>query len=112
MLTLEKNKYTAADYELLEDGAPFQLINYDLIMSPSPTPLHQRILLKLASMFLKFMEETTIHKGEFFIAPLDVKFDDGNIYQPDALYIAEHRKAELIKDRIEGAPDLVIEIWC
>jgi Uma2 family endonuclease len=41
---------------------------------------------------------------------MDVKFDNGNILQPDVLYISEARKATLIKDRIEGAPDLVIEI--
>ena len=41
---------------------------------------------------------------------MDVKFDDGNVLQPDVLYISEQRKDEIIKDRIEGAPDLVIEI--
>ena len=43
-------------------------------------------------------------------APLDVALDEENIYQPDLLYISEERKIELIKDRIEGAPDLIIEI--
>jgi len=38
-------------------------------------------------------------------APIDVKFDDGNILQPDIIYIAEDKKADLIKDRIEGTPD-------
>ncbi|MDB5029597.1 Uma2 family endonuclease [Mucilaginibacter sp.] len=40
----------------------------------------------------------------------DVKFDDGNVLQPDVLYISEQRKAELVKNVIEGAPNLVIEI--
>jgi len=48
ILTIEKKKkYTAADYMLLEEGAPFHLINYDLIMSPSPARLHQIITLRL-----------------------------------------------------------------
>jgi Uma2 family endonuclease len=41
---------------------------------------------------------------------MDVKFDDGNVLQPDILYIKEGRVADLVKDRIEGAPDLIIEI--
>jgi len=41
---------------------------------------------------------------------MDVQLDDGNIYQPDILYITEDRRSEIIKDRIEGAPDLIIEI--
>jgi Uma2 family endonuclease len=40
---------------------------------------------------------------------MDVKFDEGNVLQPDVLYISEQRKPELVKDIIEGAPDLVIE---
>jgi len=43
-------------------------------------------------------------------APMDVKFDEGNVLQPDILYITEDRKSEIVKDRIEGAPDLVVEI--
>jgi Uma2 family endonuclease len=41
--------------------------------------------------------------------PMDVKLDEGNVLQPDILYITGERK-EIIKDRVEGAPDLVIEI--
>jgi len=41
---------------------------------------------------------------------MDVKLDDGNVYQPDLLFVSESRIPELVKDRIEGAPDLVIEI--
>jgi Uma2 family endonuclease len=43
-------------------------------------------------------------------APMDVKFDDGNVLQPDILYISAERKLDLIKSRVEGAPDMVIEI--
>jgi Uma2 family endonuclease len=41
---------------------------------------------------------------------MDVKFDDGNVLKPDILYISPERKEEIVKDRIEGAPDLVVEI--
>lgn len=109
MLTAEKKKYTAEDYMMLEEGAPFQLINYDLIMSPSPTPFHQSICLRISAMLLSFLDGTN-NKGIVLPAPMDVKFDNGNVLQPDVLYISAERKADLVKDRIEGAPDLVIEI--
>lgn len=60
-------------------------------------------------MILHFLDITN-NLGVVFTAPLDVKFDDGNVLQPDVLYISAERKQELVKDRIEGAPDLVIEI--
>ena len=109
VLAAEKKKYTVDDYMMLEEGAPFQLINYDLIMSPSPTPVHQSISIRLGQLILNFLDNTK-SKGVLFAAPMDVKFDDGNVLQPDILFIAESRKADLVKDRIEGAPDLVIEI--
>ena len=110
MLTAEKKKkYTADDYLLLEEGAPFQLINYDLIMSPSPLALHQQILFSLSEIIVLYHIKNE-RKGQWMYAPMDVKFDDGNIVQPDILYIAEERKAGLVKERIEGAPDMVIEI--
>ncbi len=94
---------------LLEEGAPFQLINYDLIMSPSPKATHQLISMKLTSLILDFLKKTN-NKGLFLSAPMDVKLDDGNIFQPDLIYATAERKEEILKDRIEGAPDLVVEI--
>lgn len=107
--TETKNKYTEKDYMLLEEGAPFQLINYDLIMSPSPNLYHQITSIKLTKFFLFFLEKTN-NKGLFLTAPMDVKLDEGNVFQPDLIYISENRKAEILKERIEGAPDLIIEI--
>jgi len=110
MLTADKKrKYTVEDYLMLEEGAPFQLINYDLIMSPSPIPAHQQLSAKIIQLLLNFLD--SINDNGFLVsAPMDVKFDDGNVFQPDILYIKESRVADLVKDRIEGAPDLIIEI--
>lgn len=109
MLTAEKKKYTVDDYMMLHEGAPFQLINFELVMSPSPTPFHQSICLRLSAIFLNYLDSTG-NGGIVLPAPMDVKFDDGNVLQPDVLYISAERKSELVKERIEGAPDLVIEI--
>jgi Uma2 family endonuclease len=109
MLTAEKKKYTVEDYMMLEEGAPFQLINYDLVMSLAPIPLHQQIVFALSEVIVLYNIQIG-RKGQWMYAPADVKFDEGNILQPDILYIAEERKSELIKERIEGAPDLVMEI--
>jgi hypothetical protein len=61
MPTAEKKKYTVEDYMMLEEGAPFQLINYDLIMSPSPIPLHQLISRRIVVAMSNFwMIKTTM----------------------------------------------------
>ncbi|MBD1366964.1 Uma2 family endonuclease [Mucilaginibacter sp. ZT4R22] len=110
MLTAEKKKkYTVEDYMLLEEGAPFQLINYDLVMSPSPIPLHQVISIRFSNALVNFLDATE-NNGFIVAAPMDVKFDEGNVLQPDILYVTESRAAEIVKTRVEGAPDLVVEI--
>ncbi len=109
MQVAEKNKYTEADYQLLEEGAPFQLINGELIMSPSPLLLHQLIIGNLHFLIKFFLQQSKIG-GLVVLSPMDVRLDEENIFQPDLLYISEDRKAELVQDRVSGAPDLVVEI--
>ena len=94
---------------LLEEGAPFQLINYDLIMSPSPNPYHQSISFELSTLLNNYLKATK-NKGYAAAAPLDIYFNDGNVLQPDLIYFFKEKKAVIVKDKIEGIPDLVIEI--
>ncbi len=110
MLTAEnKTRYTAEDYMLLEEGAPFQLINYDLIMSPSPTHLHQTIITRLTQYILNYLDKTN-NGGYFLIAPTDVFLGEGNVFQPDLIFISAEKKKQIVKGKIDFAPDLCIEI--
>jgi Uma2 family endonuclease len=110
MLAIEKKKkYTIDDYMLLEEGAPFQLIENDLVMSPSPNPYHQQLSVRLTHFMLTYLESIN-DQGFLVAAPMDVYFDEDNAFQPDVIYISAERRAELIKYRIHGAPDIVIEI--
>lgn len=105
----EKKKYTEKDYQLLEEGAPFQLINGDLVMSPSPIAYHQLLSGRLFYIFQNYLEKTN-DQGICLYAPMDVVLDNENIFQPDLIYISAERKKELFQERIMGAPDLIIEI--
>ncbi len=102
-------RYTEKDYQLLEEGAPFQLINGDLVMSPSLTLKHQTVNGKLFMFISKHLEKNDLG-GLCLFSPIDVVLDDENIFQPDLIYISNERKIELLYDRIMGAPDLIIEI--
>ena len=109
MLTAEKKKkYTADDYMMLEEGAPFQLINNELIMSPSPNSIHQEIVSRISQLILNFLAHE--QKGGYTAVSMDVVFDGNNVFQPDFLYVSKDRKKEIVKDRVEGAPDITIEV--
>jgi Uma2 family endonuclease len=109
MLTAEKKKkYTVDDYMMLEEGAPFQLINNELIVLPPSLSIHQAICARLAQVTCNFLDST--NDNGFLACALDTKLDDGNVFRPDILYIAEERKQEIVKEWIEGVPEFIIEV--
>ena len=100
--------YTYADYLLTPDDERYELIEGQLIMAPTPIPLHQRISMNFSSLMGPFIKSHGL--GELFAAPLEVHFSDVNILQPDLLFVSPARAHIITNSNIQGAPDLVIEI--
>lgn len=101
-------KYTYEDYCKISDDKRYELIDGELLMTPSPITRHQRISGKLEFVLRRFLMENNL--GELFYAPYDVYFDNENVVQPDILFISKDR-AEIIGEKnVQGAPDLVVEI--
>jgi Uma2 family endonuclease len=105
---VEKNKFTYADYLKTPDDKRYELIEGDLIMTPSPVTAHQRISGKIEFELRKHVLAHDL--GEVFDAPLDVYLDDENVFQPDIMFISKDRARIIGEKNIQGAPDLVIEI--
>ncbi len=101
-------KYTLADYEALPEGAPYQLIHGELVISPTPTPYHQKILGRILCKVLKFAEQSDL--GQVFPSPIDVYFNDDNAYQPDVVFVSTERLDIIGETNVQGAPDLVVEV--
>ena len=101
--------YTYADLEKIDDENRYEIIDGKLYLMSSPTTKHQVVLGDLAVYFLKYFEGK---KYRPFIAPLDVRLDgkedkSKNVIQPDLMVVCDESK---IRDKIEGAPDLIVEI--
>ena len=103
-----KEKHTIKDYKLLPEGAPYQLIEGELVMTPSPTTFHQIILGNLNEKIRAFVKEKGA--GLVLFAPIDIYLDDENVFQPDIVFISKQRRDIIKDDGIHGAPDMVIEI--
>jgi Uma2 family endonuclease len=103
-----RDKYTYADYALLPEGAPYQLIGGELVLTPAPATFHQIVSVRLEHMLLNFVTERGL--GLVLHAPVDVYLEERETYQPDIIFIARNRLDIVEKARINGAPDLVIEI--
>jgi len=103
-----KEFYTYADYALLPEGAPYQLIGGELVRTPSPTPCHQGISIRLALKLASHVLEKDL--GMVYCAPIDVYLTETETYQPDIIFIGKERLSIIEAKRINGVPDLVIEI--
>ena len=101
-------KYTAKDYFKLPEGSPYQLIEGELIMTPSPLTEHQIISKNLE--LLIFIHVKKYNLGLALNAPIDVYLDNKNAYQPDIIFISDKNKDIIKKRGIDGSPDLVVEI--
>ena len=93
---------------LPEDGNQYELFDGELVMTPSPSSHHQGIVGKLHALLLAHIEKT--RAGRVYLAPLDTIFDEYTVLQPDILYVSRNRVPQVVKERIEGAPDLVVEV--
>ena len=108
-IVVEKKKYTYEDYlKIPDDKGRYELVNGELLMTPSPIPNHQRISGKLEFVVRKFVTENNL--GEIFYAPCDVYLDNENVVQPDILFISKDRLNIIGDKNIQSAPNLVIEI--
>ena len=102
----ELGPYRRPDYEALPDEPRCELIFGRIYVSPSPSPLHQATLFALAEVLARAAREGG---GLQFVAPLDTFLADHSVVQPDLLYISAARRA-ILQERVEGAPDLLVEV--
>lgn len=102
-------KLTVEDYwELPDDGRRYEVLEGWLEVTPSPVFWHQKISGKLHYLLLSFLRDHPL--GEVVAAPMDVILAIDTVCQPDLLFIRRERVAQIVRDRIWGAPDLVVEI--
>ena len=108
ILAESREKYTYQDYAKLPEGKPYQLINGELIMTPAPTTVHQRVSRRILRILDEFI--VTNKLGEVFYSPIDVYFSETETYQPDIIFISGDRLSIIGEEKIEGPPDLIVEI--
>lgn len=108
-LKIDRTKeWTVDDYLLLgETNTPCQLINGELIMSPSPSPLHQIVLGNLYILIESYSKKV---EGLALFSPLDLYVDRRNIFQPDLIFLSKKQKAFITSRGVEGPPELVVEV--
>ena len=104
----DNTSYTYADYAKLPEGAPYQLIEGKLVMSPSPTIFHQHVILNIARAMTDHVNPKKL--GIVLVSPIDVYLSDTNTFQPDIVFVAADRLDIIEEKNIRDAPNLVVEV--
>lgn len=100
---------TVADLECLPaDGKRYELIAGELIVSTAPDLIHQRTAGNIYFAIRNYLSENEI--GEVLTTP-GVIFSEYDAAIPDLVFMSNERREEIAAGkRIQGAPELVIEI--
>ncbi len=93
--------------QLPDDGKRYEIVEGDLVVSPSPNRKHQRCVIRLIAFFQKV--EDAGH-GQVYSAPFDVVLDTDTVVEPDVLFIRTERLYILSEANVQGAPDLIVEV--
>jgi Uma2 family endonuclease len=110
MFTPTPVKVTLEEYLALpETTLPHELADGELRLPPTPSPWHQTVLNRVSRALEDFVEPRNL--GLVFRAPVDVILEPTTplALQPDIVYITRDH-AHIVTDRIEGVPDLVVEV--
>jgi len=111
MKAVQPKILTYDDYLALpETKQRYEIIDGELIWRcPAPTIKHQRVVKKACVKLDPFVEENDL--GELILSPVDVVVSRNplRMRQPDLLFVRKERLS-IVQERVEGAPDLVIEV--
>ncbi len=92
-----------------ETVLPQELAYGEWKVADAPTPRHQSAVFAFGLSLDRFVRRSGL--GRIYLSPVDVILDERRhlVVQPDLVFIAESRR-DLVRDRIWGAPDLVLEV--
>jgi Uma2 family endonuclease len=89
-----------------DDGKRYELVDGELLVNPSPSPIHQRVSRRLQRQLEDYFHSRSL--GEVFNAPLDVILTPHDVFEPDLLVVAD--PSHIFTRGIEKPPVLVVEI--
>jgi Uma2 family endonuclease len=93
---------------LPDDGNRYELVDGELLVSPSPTCDHQRAVRELVRVLLPYTAANPV--GELFFAPLDVDLKADQLLQPDVFVIAPTGGTPPRGPAVAVTPILVVEV--
>ncbi len=89
-----------------DDGKRYELVRGWILVTPSPSPVHQRISKRLQRQLEAYFETRSL--GEVFNAPIDLILTERDVFVPDLVVVSD--SSHISRRGIEAPPALVVEI--
>ncbi|MDP2959699.1 MAG: Uma2 family endonuclease [Longimicrobiales bacterium] len=100
--------WTYDEYARLpDDGNRYEVIDGEVQVTPSPSPMHQHILATLIIALRLYVEREALG---VVLPDVDLLFVEGQFLRPDLLFVPAARRGGITSRGVEQAPGLVIEI--
>ena len=90
------------------EGDRHELIDGELVVTPSPIPRHQIVLTNLVYRLESHNDAEDL--GVLLPAATDIRLAPGTVLIPDLCFILKHRLDVIGPKAVLGPPDLVVEI--
>ncbi len=90
-----------------DDGNRYELLEGELVVSPSAKPRHQQVVKNLIVSLARW---EAAKLGRVYSAPLDVVFGPHTVFEPDVLFIRAEHLSIVKESNVSGPPDLVVEV--
>ena len=105
----QQGEYTIEDYYALPDDKRMELIDGVFYDMAAPSNIHQIIAAQIYRYIFDFIYSQS-GRCVPLIAPADVNLgkDDKTMVQPDVMVVCDRNKIQ--RQKINGAPDMVVEI--
>jgi Uma2 family endonuclease len=94
--------------DLPESHGRTEIVDGELIMSPTAGSRHQQICSALGAELFPHVREKCL--GVLFSSPTHVILAEHTHYEPDLCFVAAQRRSIIKEAYIEGPPDLIIEV--
>lgn len=102
-------KYTYRDLLTTpDDGNRYEILEGELAMTPAPGRAHQFVVANLTNILVEYANRTGC--GQVYPAPFDVFFNDETVVEPDILFVSKNRLHIMDQQKVNGPPDIVIEV--
>jgi Uma2 family endonuclease len=108
MADMTRTRTTLEEFKALPESLDhIELIDGELVVSPTPKYKHQNVVLNTATDL-----KQRLPQGKVVVSPMDVYLDDENVLQPDVFWVSgADSRCKLGEDGYwHGAPDLVVEV--